>query len=517
MIRILLSILWTIGVIGLAGSINDFTNDNVAFAQQMSATSNIVTVIKNGDRNRQQQPFTFVGQGSVNSSGDISFIGTNAMMSGIYLKKSPLLGDDSLREIVTTLDSTPFGGRFGNFTAPKMNDNGEIVFSSALSMATRVGGIFLARNGQITPIVLVDDPTPVGGNFENVLATNLAVSINNRREVAFLATIRGASTRSGIFIAQDGQLRKLVTDGELLPQGERIAFVADTLPVLNNHGDVLLAADRVSNEGTRRRTLFLATNNSLQPIANIGDTVSDGGTLEAIQGRGRLLNDNRVVGFLGRVNGRLAIYLAVPTTTGWELRRLVGVGDLAPDGGTFTDLNLALGPTNCGLNNRQDLVFRATTTQTFDGLFVSVNGALHRIVGKRDATNLGGTVPVEAALIGAFLGTMIADNAVVVFEAAVQGGVSSKGIFLWMPTPLPLPQINSVRYQNKRLQLTTTNLGASVVVEINGQVPNVAVQQPNVGQLTLSGSRKKLGLNRTANSNRIIIITNGLRSAEVSF
>jgi hypothetical protein len=514
MVRVGLLILWIISLGILSGCIVN----KLALAQPSPNTSNIVTVVKTGDRNLQQQPFTFVGQGSINAAGDISFIGSNPMMSGIYVQKSPLLEGAPLREIVTSQDSSPFGGRFGNFTAPKINDNGEIAFSSVLNMASRVGGIFLARNGQITPVALVGDASPAGGIFDTNLATNLIVSLNNRGEVAFFAGLRETSTRAGIFIAQNGQLRKLITDLEMLPTGERAAFVVDTLPVLNNNGEVLIAVDLLAAEGSRRRALMLFNNGNWQTIIKTGDLAPDGSAFESIQGRGRLLNDQQTVAFLGRVNGRLAIYLAQPAAmNGWEVRRLVGVGDPAPDGGVFTDLNLALGPTNSGLNNRQDLVFRATTSQTLDGLFVSVNGELRRILGKRDSSNLGGMVPVDAALIGAFLGPMIADNATVVFEAILQGGISNKGLFLWLPTAVPLPQVLSARYQNNQLQLRVANLGTNIAVEINGQLPDARVRRRNETRITLSGSRDKLGLNRGANTNRVVLITNGLRSATVTF
>src|SRR5206468_4308994 len=113
------------------------------------------------------------------------------------------------------------------------------------------------------PVVLAGDAVRGGGTFERfrvespptvaatggaapgvpsgVLASVDAPSLNDRGDVAFLATVRrGRESLEAIYVASAGKLRKVVAQGDAAPAGG--VFAGFGAPVVNAKGIVAFAA-----------------------------------------------------------------------------------------------------------------------------------------------------------------------------------------------------------------------------------------------------------------------------------
>ncbi|KAF0218695.1 MAG: hypothetical protein FD167_5115, partial [bacterium] len=220
---------------------------------------------------------------------------------------------------------------------------------------------------------------------------------------------------------------------------------------------------------------------------------------------------------IGKTGGKDGIYLFSPENN--KITKLVADDDTAPDGGVFRSLSISLTPAHGRLTNKSSFVFRGSTTKTIYGLFYYANGKILKVVGRKDPTPLGGVFADEAIFNAAFLGSIISDNDEVVFEATIRGGSATKALIAWSTRLAPI-KVTSAIYNNKTkvLQIKTSSINIDIKIEINGKINTQSIKLVSDTELSIKGSRKRLNLNKAANTNKLVLISsNGVRSEIFTF
>lgn len=495
-------------------------------------TTKLSVAVKTGDKNLEGSAFTFVGQVSTTSKGDIAFLGTapsgSVLKGAVYLKPAPVDSNTALKLLLSMDEQLPVPGTIGTVTSPKVNDLGDVAFASLLREQTLPGGLFIKTDGVIKKVVIEGDLSPLGPKFTSLFSRSPAFAINNRREVVFISAIVDTPPKVGVFVYHDDLIKKIFLDGDILPNGGKFKTGPDSLPVINNNGELLINATSIDPVTNQASSIILVSDQTTNKIVvAVGDPAPEGGTFTLIQNRGRYINDRGEVMFLGQANDKMSLYLAKPDGDKFNITRIVGVGDSSADGGTFRNLAAALLPASGGINNNGVMLFRAETTKTTDGLFIFANGAVQKITGKNEATPLGGLFPIDAGFNSAFLGPILADtnpeNIVAVFESTIQNGPDGPGaraLFLWTPVARTAPKVLGAIYdkKNKVLNITATFLAADTKIEINNKPITIPTKIVSPNQLTLAGKRKALKLNKGENTNGVVIISgDGLRSQKFVF
>jgi hypothetical protein len=140
--------------------------------------------------------------------------------------------------------STIRDGTFLGIGPPTINNRGDVAFGGLIDVqqATPLGAITVVSKGQRTVIVREGDPTPIGGTFTTV--GSVPPLLNDRGQVLFVAGASGKPTTGGlfpvsggIFLYDNGQIRKIVTYGEPSPIGG--VFLSAGSPAFNNTGTVV--------------------------------------------------------------------------------------------------------------------------------------------------------------------------------------------------------------------------------------------------------------------------------------
>lgn len=481
--------------------------------------ANMSIIAKAGDQPAQGNPFTGVNQPSINNKQQVTFLAASQVdkFVGLYTQTNIFAPSPQPQIIANNRMISPVGGSFLTITFPKVNNKGDILFTSPVVEGSATGGLFLFTQGEISIIALDDAPTPIGGQY-SLLSRSSLFTFNNNQEIVFLANVaKDGGITPAIFLKQAGQIIKVVANGDTLPDGQVISFKG-TAPTINNRGDVLFSAATTTNPD--KTNIYLFSQGSLRPVIRPGDAAPQGGNFDNVITTGRYLNDSRQVAFLGTIGGKTGIYLATLDDSFMvvKLDKLIADGETAPDGGIFKDIKISLTSANGGLGNKGQLVFRGTTTKNIYGLYLYKAGQIVQIVAQGMTTPVGGIFPSDAAFNCAFLGTIISDNDEVVFEATITGSmITNKALFLWTPQPHSAPAILNAIYKKKQLIISAFGVDSSTQVEINGILSKVApVVMNNNSQLVISGTRKKLKLQEKG-TNSVVLIANGFRSMPFNF
>lgn len=258
-------------------------------------------------------------------------------------------------------DSAPGSLLDPNGGVPAINDLGEIAFT-AFQPATQTSGVFLNSNGANQLLLNAATTLPGGGNLTNIL--NLVV--NNSDQLAFMAQPFPGPT--GIFIASNGTVTSLATDGAPAPGGGTfLLFFGNPRsgPVIDNRGDVAFASFLSGTPG----------------------------------------------GFFG--SGGIFIY------KDGVVSRIVGPNDQSPDGGVFL---FADSPT---INSSGDVAFFAETSAFGFGAFVYSKGQITQVAIAGDFVNNDGLGFVDQPVINenghvAFTASLF-DGSNAIFVAAPTG------------------------------------------------------------------------------------------------
>jgi len=228
------------------------------------------------------------------------------------------------------------------FGQPAINNNGEVAF---FACGEKDGfffgdGVFRYSGGQITKVVVNNDPSPIGGTFGLNFIPAQSVQMNDRGDVLFRSGVildPFAKEKFGLFLATTDRFRKIEVDGERMPSGEQIKEGSLGIGDLNNKGDVAFV---VGLAGQSDGGLFLYSGGSVNRVVIAGDPSPIGGTFSPFD-RGPNeafplphINGSAAIAFKAFVtNGTAsnAIFLASPRAA----IKVVAVGDQLPTGETI--------------------------------------------------------------------------------------------------------------------------------------------------------------------------------------
>jgi hypothetical protein len=280
--------------------------------------------------------------GALNDRGQLAFVTENAdrPTNSPYEEVLIQYGEGRLTPIVAAGKDAP-GGKWPHhlgLTPPvSMNQLGNIVFAAGVVMGGQVeASTFLwdAQAQTVTAVALAG--MPAGNNLSFVVGGGWTPTINNRNEIALVASVQNAAAQAlpGVFFRDPGgTLLPVALPDQALPGGGQLerAFT----PSLNDAGLVGFLAHR-RGDGTHRDSAYLWERGAITPVAVVG---TDTPGLGKIGGVWRVLVNNAnqtllVVARGGDNRGPDTLYRFADG----KLTPLVVPGQEMPGGGKFKTL-----------------------------------------------------------------------------------------------------------------------------------------------------------------------------------
>ena len=271
----------------------------------------------------------------VNVRGHVAFY------ASVIRSKTPegifLATDQHFVKVAAVGDAVPGGGKLSEFAKhpiPALNDSDKVAFGAAVAGAHATEGVFMASGGSLQVIALsgTDAPGIPTGTFLEFDSP----AINNRDEIAFVATVRrGRETLQALYLYSNGKLRKLVAEGDPTPRGG--TFDKFGVPSINNKG--VIAFPAVLDHAAVLGGIFVAGTRDLRLLLSVGQLEPSGAMLVRFSER-VAINDEDNIALAAHLrlknDNKEAVLLVTPN----GLTEIAAVGDSAPGGGTFS----AFGP-----------------------------------------------------------------------------------------------------------------------------------------------------------------------------
>ena len=334
---------------------------------------------------------------SANAAGDVAFV--DLLGNGIFL-----LSHGTITKLAGLGDPAPGGDTFSFFSAPSINQAGQVVFNAFLASGN--SGIYLADSAGVTKVIASGDTFPDG----SILFTTLGdPSLNDAGDVAFAGLSTFASD-SGVLLFSNGQISTLVPSFTPLPSG------LDLFPLsasIGNGGQVAFTAQRLDLGGSVG--VFVFSQGTVTEVMTPGTATPDGDTFTSAFDAH--INSFGQVGFLSRlVQHNEAIYLS----SNGDTARIAGQGDTVPRQPKFV-FPFAFGFSDVG----QVLVF----DETFPGGIGLFNAS--STPGPLNVTldgHVGQPFGSDGVMQGFFENFTMNSLGQVVFNSDLSGG--SSGIFL---------------------------------------------------------------------------------------
>src|SRR5499425_2705222 len=206
----------------------------------------------------------------------------------------------AVHRVAVTGQAVPGGGTFDRFSVESLpivapiNGKGQVAFFATVLRGRANEGFFLSSGARITKLAADGDPAPGGGVFSGfgrhpvpapaggaapdipsgTLASVDAPAINDRGDVAFLATVRrGRESLEAIYLHSGGKSRKVVAQGDPAPAGGTFAGFGP--PSLNGKGLVVFGG--VVEGRTVPGGLFVSKGGTIRMLVGAGDETPDGG------------------------------------------------------------------------------------------------------------------------------------------------------------------------------------------------------------------------------------------------
>jgi hypothetical protein len=352
----------------------------------------------------------------INGKGQVAFFASvvrGRASEGFFLSTATRVS-----KLVADGDAAPGGGVFSGFgrhPVPALNDAGELAFAATIAGARAVEGIFVASSRGVRSVALAGSAAPdiPSGTFANLDTP----AINNRGEVAFLATVRrGRESLEAIYLQSGGKVRKVVAQGDPAPAGGTFAGFGP--PSLNGNGLIVFAA--VVEGRAVPGGVFVAKRTGIAMLVGAGEDTPDGGIFAKFSER-VAVNDAGTVAFNAILKGAPisgAIYVVDD-----RARRVAGLSDTAPGGGVFSHFGLWPALTASGA-----VVFAASV----DGgpapvaVFVAAGGATSKVASVGDALPGGGTL----VSFGLYPHAATSSSGVITFATAPDAtGAGTEGVF----------------------------------------------------------------------------------------
>lgn len=296
---------------------------------------------------------------------------------------------------------------FAQFNTVAINAHGQVAF-----IAGEYTGLYLQTGDGITPVASTAEPVPgLSGVYFDEL---LGLSLNNRGEIAFIATTFGARSLKGIFLYSPSteMIRSVVLSSER-PPVPTFSSYQDFLHVfLNDSGQVAFTGSLTATQ----TAAFLWTEGRVQAIAAPTQPApAVGGQFTAVSVRS-FTNSGKLLLQASVRNGSASS--AVFLYSGGAFQLLLATGQAAPVGGTFQRFSQTVLISEAG-----DVAFVgfATNGNTASvNLYAMIGGKLETIaVGGQSVTLLVGEKYLDFPTIASNQQQEFAFRAV--FESGRQG------------------------------------------------------------------------------------------------
>src|ERR1044071_479137 len=310
----------------------------------------------------------------------------------------------------------------------------------AMAVLLSVPSISAQTAFKFKPVVRAGDIAPVPPQ----IGSTLNFTFNDQSQVALIAD-------GGIILKSGGQVTAIVGPGDPAPGGG-IFFVLD-VPSLGPQGQVIFRGGTTAFPTTSG--LFEFANGTITPLITDGTAANTGERVTPQTSR-LLANGDLIVA--DAFSGSLYRF------SNGVLTRLVGAGDPAPGGGTFSIL---LSP---AINSSGQIAFQGFTSTGANGIFLFANGAVTKIITSSDVFPDG--VP-----FGFPEPPAISDSGQVVF-GGVSHSIVASGLFsfangqltILIPRLAPLPNG------------TALDLPLSTSINNAGQIAFSAITEPGNDQ-----------------------------------
>jgi hypothetical protein len=262
---------------------------------------------------------------ALNDSDKVAF---GAAVAGARATEGVFVASEGSLQVVALSGTDAPGiltGTFLEFDSPAINNRDEVAFVATVRRGREtLQALYLYSNGKLRKLVAEGDPTPRGGTFDKFGVP----AINNKGVIAFPAVLDHAAVLGGIFVTGTRDLRLLLSVGELEPNGAMLVRFSERVAI-NDEDNIALGAHlRLSNDN--KEAVLLVTPDGPTEIAAAGESAPGGGTFSAFGPWPSLGSDNTVV-FMAGIEagpGPLALYAAGSL----GLRRIAMVGDLLANG-----------------------------------------------------------------------------------------------------------------------------------------------------------------------------------------
>jgi hypothetical protein len=279
---------------------------------------------------------------ALNDSDKVAF---GAAVAGARATEGVFVASEGSLQVVALSGTDAPGiptGTFLEFDSPAINNRDEVAFVATVRRGREtLQALYLYSNGKLRKLVAEGDPTPRGGTFDKFGVP----AINNKGVIAFPAVLDHAAVLGGIFVTGTRDLRLLLSVGELEPNGAMLVRFSERVAI-NDEDNIALGAHlRFSNDN--KEAVLLVTPDGPTEIAAVGESAPGGGIFSAFGPWPSLGSDNTVV-FMAGIEagpGPLALYAAGSL----GLRRIAMVGDLLANGKVLQ--SFALNPVASAASN----------------------------------------------------------------------------------------------------------------------------------------------------------------------
>jgi hypothetical protein len=324
-----------------------------------------------------------------------------------------------VRAVFQSGTPAPPGLTFASLGRAATNSRGSLCFLSGWDgVQRRREGLYLLREGQVSPIARTGDPLPGGvvGRFSFPVDRQDeydSFALNDRDEVAFV-------TRQGLFLSSDRGLRAVARLGDELNGAAEERWEEIRAVSLSSAGTLaFVGSTRLTVEGERQEGIFLSRGDSLEITYFVGDTVP-GLDAELAGFDGVALNDRGDMAVLARVGDKEQPVILL--SSGEETQVIAVEGGMAP-GGRWTGLD------SVALNVQGTLLFLGHATdgvREWPGIYAATDGVVTPLAVPGQ--------PVEGAgeaVIGQSLGRpVIDDNGDAAFLADLAGPQNTQGLVI---------------------------------------------------------------------------------------
>ncbi len=307
----------------------------------------------NGTPSPQGGTFYSYPNANIALTGAIAFIGETQGSTGIYLRSGSTITALAMEKGAAAGDGTFKSGAFGS-DAPQVNNRSEVAFIASTTGSGQ--GVFLATGGSLQIIAKIGSNSQDGGVFTSFIGGTCAVNApaGQDAQVAFIAHTTG-SAGTGLFLGSRTKMNLIKS----IPDGNYSYW-------MNNAGQIVYL---------NNNTIVLATaSGSVNAVTN-GDPAPGGGTINWISDP--MINDQGWIVFYGAVGENFSVFLRRAAND----MIIVAADGQAIDGGT-----LIVGPPE--INNAGMVMFSGEvlrSSNSTDAIFLWANGELQSLVALGDS------------------------------------------------------------------------------------------------------------------------------------